>query len=418
MSSSSRSPRARLLGRAIAVVPLALASAGAFAQQTYVVPRVEATAEWNSNRELVDLRSQEDGSTGYKLNADVLFGRRTQTTTFEARPRVQFQEFPDRDGIDPVDYALDARAERVGVKGTVGLLGRYARQDVFNAEYGSAGFDELQPNDPGVDAGGIVFVGGTRETIRAEPSFRWNWSPLTAIGGSAYYERVDYSSDVAFNRVGYDAQYAELVVIRALGPRTEFHVGPYYAHSETDTGSNETDSVGARLSWKYEATERTRFSVSGVVERNDITDYLPGGPVDTETTEWGLEVAGYYRQRVGGIRYSIGRFLRPSTLGSRRTADQVRVQYVRPLTPLLTLDFALRATRDQRIGGGEIAVIEKRNRALAELTLTRQLTPTFYVTGGARYAWQDFAGTSNATNYGAFLGFGWRGLDRREARTR
>lgn len=414
MSSSCRNAVRRAL--AAAAVPLALAGTPALAQQTYVIPRVEATAEWNSNREMVDLNSREDATEGYKVNADVLFGRRTQTTTIEARPRVQFQEFPDRDGVDPVDYALDAKAERVGVKGAVSAIARYARQDVYNAEYGDPSFDDLEPDDPGIDSSGIVFVGGTRETARFEPGFRWNFSQLTAIGGSASYERVDYSNDIAFDRVGYDAQYAELVLIRALGPRSEFHVGPYYSHSETDTGSNETDSLGARLTWKHEATETTYFSVSGVVERNDITDFVPT-PVESETTEWGLEFSGFYRQRVGGIRYSVGRFLRPSTLGSRRSSDQVRVQYIRPLTPLLSLNAALRGTRDQRIGGvgGDL---EDRNRAIAELTLTRQITPTFYVTGGARYAWQDLGGTSNATNYGVFLGFGYRGLDRREAMTR
>jgi hypothetical protein len=413
MSSSSRSA----VRRALLVAPLALASAPAFAQQTYVVPRVEATAEWNSNREMVEDGSQEDATEGYKINADVLVGRRTQTTTLEVRPRVQFQEFPDRDGVDPVDYALDARAEHVGVKGTVGAIARYARQDVFNAEYGNPGFDDLQPEDPGVDSSGIVFVGGTRETARVEPSFRWNFSQRTAFGGSASYERVDYSSDIEFDRVGYDAQYAELVVIRALGPRSELEIGPYYAHSETDTGSNETDSVGARVTWTHEATETTYFTVSGVVEQNDITDFVPE-PVESDSTEWGVEFSGFYRQRVGGIRYSIGRFLRPSTLGSRRASDQVRVQYIRPLSPLMTFNAALRATRDKRIGGDDVPVVENRDRAIAELTLTRQITPTFYVTGGARYAWQDLGGESNANNYGVFLGFGWRGLDRREARTR
>lgn len=418
MSSSSRSSmnRARLAAAVAAVPVFALGAGVARAQQTYVIPRAEATAEWNSNRELVSAAGEEDGSPGYKLNADVLLGRRTQTTTFEARPRLQFQEFPDRDGIDPVDYALDARAERVGVRGSVGAIARYARQDVYNAEYGNVEFDELQPDGPGVDAGGIVLVGGTRETVRIEPSFRWNLSERMGLGGSASWERVDYDTNIAFDRVGYDAQQVELLLIRTLGPRTELSVGPYVARSETDTGSNETESVGGRVTWQHEATETTRFTVSGVVEQNDITDFLPQR-VAAESTQWGLEVSGLYRQRVGSIRYSIGRFLRPSTLGSRRTADQVRVQYLRPLTPLLSLSAALRATRDERIGRDEFATVRQRERAIAELTLTRQLTPTFYVTGGARFAWQD-VGAASATNYGAFVGVGWRGLDRRQARTR
>lgn len=399
--------------RSAALAACAFTAVGsATAQEYYVVPHVEAAAEWNSNREMVDSEGNADPSMGYKLIGDALIGRRTPLTTFELRPRVQLQEFPDRSGIDPADYLLDARAQRVTKTSEFGIRGRYARQDVYNAEYGQAAFDGPGPTDPsappGTDPGGIVFVGGTRETIVAEPSFRHAFSPLTALGGLVRYERIHYDRDVDFQRVGYDAKYGELVVIRTLGPRAELHAGPYVSRSETDTGSNRTNTVGATVAMHYEWSPTTYFVVSASGERSDVTDFVPTR-LETKSTDWGLEFTGVYRQRIGRVRYSVGRYLAPGTFGARRTRDQLRVQYQRPLSPLLELDGAVRLSRDQRVGG---VVGENRDRALAELTLTRLLTRTWFVSGGLRYAWQDLNGQSSAHNIGAFVSVGYRGLKR------
>jgi hypothetical protein len=405
-----------LCRRLVAAFVLLLAgSASSWAQQTYFVPTVEGTAEWNTNRELVTIPALEDESVNYRLNALALWGRRTERGELELQPRVQFQEFPDREGIDPVEYFLDVRGKHRTLKSDTAFFARYEHRDVFNAEYGDAAFDEFDPDRSDITSSGIVFVGGTRETIEVEPSFRYQFSQLTAVSGLINYRNVDYADNFVEDRVGYESPYAELMLIRTLGPVSEIAVGPYGAHSEAEDGSNETDTVGAKVRLGYKWSETVYFTAAALYERDDLTAFTPT-PVEESFGDWGLEFSGYYNRRLAGVRYSIGRFFTPSSVGSRTIKDQIRVQYARPLSPVMTFEGAVRLSREERVGETQQ---RDRDRAIAELILTRQFTPTWYVSGGYRYVWQDLSGAGGeADNNGVYVTVGYRGLNSRTAITK
>jgi hypothetical protein len=384
--------------------------ASAWAQQTYFVPTIEATAEWNSNRELVTIPELEDETENYRINALALWGWQTHRTQIELRPRIQFQEFPDREGIDPVEYFLDLRAQHHTLKSTTAFFARYAHQDVYNAEYGDAAFDDFDPDRSDFTSSGIVFVGGTRQTFEAEPSFRYAFTELTAVSGLLNYRKVDYGDDFVSDRVGYESPYAELMLIRTLGTVSELSIGPYAARSEADNGSNETDTVGAKASLGYRWSETMYFTADAMYERSDITEFTPA-PVEDSVGDWGFEFAGYYRKRLASVRYSIGRTFTPSTFGTRTTTDQVRVQYIRPMSPVMTFNGALRGMRDERVGD---TAKRDRDRAIAELSLTRQITPTWYIGAGYRYVWQNLAGPGGeADNNAVSVTVSYRGLNPR-----
>jgi hypothetical protein len=301
------------------------------------------------------------------------------------------------------------------LKSQTALFARYAHQDVYNAEYGDAAFDDFDPDRPDITSSGIVFVGGTRETIEVEPSFGYQFTELLAVSGLLNYRKVDYADNFVEDRVGYDSPYAELMLIRTLGPVSEIAIGPYAARSEAEDNSNETDTVGVRASLGYEWSETVYFTAAAVYERNDLTQFTPT-PVTTSVGDWGLEFSGYYRRRLAGVRYSIGRFFTPSSVGSRTIKDQVRLQYRRPLSPLMSFDCAVRLTREERVGDTEQ---RDRDRAIAELALARQITATWYVSAGYRYVWQDLVGPGGeADNNGLYLTVGYRGLNSRTASTK
>jgi hypothetical protein len=389
-------------------------SASSWGQQIYFVPTIEGTAEWNSNRELT-IPELEEESVNYRLNASALWGRRTGRSELELRPRVQLQEFPDREGIDPAEYFLDVRGVYHTLKSQTALFARYAHQDVYNAEYGDAAFDDFDPDRADITSSGIVFVGGTRETIEVEPSFRYEFTELLAVSGLLNYRMVDYADNFVEDRVGYDSPYAELMLIRTLGPVSEIAIGPYGARSEAEDDSNETDTVGVKARLGYKWSETVYFTAAAVYERNDVTEFTPI-PVTTSVGDWGLEFSGYYNRRLAGVRYSIGRFFTPSSVGARTIKDQVRLQYRRPLSPVVSFDGAVRLTREARVGDTEQ---RDRDRAIAELALTRQFTPTWHVSVGYRYVWQDLAGPGGeADNNGLYLTVGYRGLNSRMASTK
>ena len=147
-------------------------------------------------------------------------------------------------------------------------------------------------------------------------------------------------------------------------------------------------------------------------ERNKSTVTGLTTTTDESSTNWGLEIGGERRTDVGGIRYSLGRYLQPSGLGNRRQTNLIQLEYDRALSERTAFTSALRLTRDQSIGKADTQ--RGRDRVRLELSLARQLTRTWEVSGGYRFSWQDLGGVADqADSHGVFLVVGFNGLDPR-----
>jgi hypothetical protein len=401
-------------------VALALLGAGAGspvqAQQNYFVPSVEVGAEYNSNRELVDLRK--DPTTAYIGRLDLRMGRQSPLGHTEIRPRLTVQEFPDREGVDPIEAFLNVHSDYHTLRGAYALIADFARQDTFNVQYGDTLDDidpttPIDPNDPvDDDDTGVVLVGVTRTTWRIEPSFQYSLTERNALGARIRYTDVRYSSkdfEEREQRVGYESPYAEATFIRTLNERTHLSIGPYVTRYDADNGLVQTDTIGALIGLHHE-TERSDVNVELTAESSDITNEVPTPPEETTDSSWGLEVAGHRRNRIGGIRYSVGRFLQPSTIGNRRQRDEIRLQYDRPMTPRFGWIGTVRLSEDTRIGESA----STRKRAQGELRLRGFFTRTMFWSGGYRYTWQDVdTVAAQGQNHAVFLSFGYRALDPR-----
>jgi hypothetical protein len=403
MSSSFRSAAAVvLLGGALCASP------ASFAQQSYFIPRVEVGAEWDSNRELTSDSSRVQSTESYRAQLEARMGRRTERSETELRPRVIVQEFPSRSGVDAVEGFLDLHSGYESPRTQMSVEGQYARQDTINAEYGQAQFDPAHPGDPQSGDTGLILVGHTRTSVDVLPTIEHELTERLGVEGTLRYQSVSYDSDTT-TQSGYDYGRAGVSLTERLSQRTLLAVGPYYSRYEADHNVEQSDSYGASIDLRHEWSEVSYVLVSLSGERSQNTQLQPVRQ-DSSATSWGLQFTGYTRYRVGYVRYSIGRFLTPSTLGSRRQVDQLRVEYQRPLSPLMSFTGAVRYWKDQHIGnlggGGD------GNRARADLTLTRQLTRTWALALSYRYAWQDINTSSgSAENHAAFLSFGYHGLD-------
>jgi len=110
------------------------------------------------------------------------------------------------------------------------------------------------------------------------------------------------------------------------------------------------------------------------------------------------------------VRYSIGRFLEPSSFGGRTTQDQFRVQYTRSLSERLQFNSAVRFTRYKDVGNIQNA--ETRERGNAELSLRTLITPLWYVSGGYRFAYQHLPSQLHAvSSNGVFITVGYHGRE-------
>jgi hypothetical protein len=407
MSSSFRN-----LCRAAPILALA-AAADAWAQETVITPAVDVGAEWDSNREMLPETANADSSMSYRATLETTLSRRTPRSQTTFRPRIVAQEFPDRSGIDPIEGFLDLRTNYQTLKGNLGLLGRWARQDAIHAEFSDAAFDDFDPNDPQAGEQSIVLVGRTRTTTQVMPTFAYSITETTQLDANVEYLAVDYSDDVSGVSQSYTSPSAEVTIAHEVTPRAQIAIGPYYARFETDDDINKTDTIGAVASWRYRWSEITFAMISLRFERNDVEDQRLLEPQE-ESTDWGIEFSGARTMRVGSMRYSLGRFLSPSTIGSRRQSDQFRFQYDRPLSPRIEFGFATRLARDTRVGSDPFATGTttgdgRRERARAELNLRWMMSRTMYIGTGYRFAWQNFDGPNDgAKNHAVLLTFGYR----------
>ena len=411
MSSSFRS-------RNLAIAVLLAAPAVVQAQQNFFLPSFETAAEWHNNRELATASAQEKSGGIYYARAEALIGRVDQRSNFELRPWISYQEVPDRKDNEPLEVGVNLRSLLQTTKSDWRFNARYMERDAVTSEIGSAGFDSFDPNNtPGGDTG-VVTVGGKRKDLTIYPNVTYRFTELTRLEVRLEVDHVSYDNNLAFRRVGYDANAVEATVVHRLSRRVELIAGPYVENFESDDKRNKTDGYGLILGTGFSPAETAFVTAQVRAERNDVTTRT-FTPVATESkdkqTSVGFEVVGHYSWPASRIVYNAGRFLEPGTIGSRVKNDTLRVQYSRFITARLTAVGAVRLQRDDRIEDAALAGTNK--RFFADLSMYWQLTPTWYVGGGYRFLQQDLAAeTHKSSDHAVFVQLGYRALDPRPRR--
>ncbi len=402
---------------AAAACVLAVTFAREACAQTYVIPSVELSSEYHTNRELNAAPGQADPMTGYIATAQALIGKRTQRSQTELRPRVRFQEYPDRSGVDPVDLFLDLQSDFRTLKGVYAVLVNASRQDTFNAEYGQAGVDTSGPETPdSTNDTGIVFVGDTRTGVRVRPSMDYTFSERTGFASTLTYENVNYEQVAITAREDYSDISLDALLRHQIRPLTEFEIGPYVSRFKATETDNRTESVGITAGWNHEVSEVSHTEITTSVERTKIEDPTLLGPSQTETN-WSAEFKGYRNGRASRLDYGVGRYLAPSGIGSKVQRDELRLQYTRQWTPRFDWRGGLRGGREQRLGSDNSE--RDRNYVRAEFFVRWFMTQTMYISGGYRYAWQKYKASPNdADDNAALLIFGFKGLDVRRSAAR
>lgn len=399
----------------------AVVTSAAWGQQSYFIPRVEVRGEGHTNRELRPEADAKQSSNSYRATFETLTGIRSNRGQIDLRPRIAVQEFPDRGGADRFEAFTDLSATYRMPKGLLGLTGSFSRQDVFNSELGESDFDDLDPENPlppDVPTGAAP-VDRTRVRYTFEPRFSHQLSTIFRIDSKLQYESQRFESDDIEGQtpnsggVGYDAPYAEILLVRAFGPRTEAGLGTYATRYEPDNEVSVTDSFGGLVSFRQRWSETASLAILFRAEKNDVEFSDPEDPLllDESSTNWGIEVLGQRKLAASELRYSVGRFLRPTSLGNRRTADQIQLQYSHLLSQLTKINATLNLQKDQSVSDADD---ETRERARLSLAWERKLTQNWTFSVGYRYSLQDQGeNVSSADNHTGFISVGYRGLDPR-----
>jgi len=411
--SYRRSAGLRLaVSRACVIAAVAALPPGtSFAAQTYVQPQFDLRAESSDNFNLIPGGSPDSDVYGYIADLQALIGIATPRSNTSIRPRVRLQEYPDRDDMERLEAFLDVRSQYKWERSEFLVLGKYSRQDSYNADQPSGEFDPLDPNDPADPNAGNNQVGQTRNLFLIRPNYTFALTERTRLGVEADYQAVRYDADSGqATQTDYDFMIGQGFVSWSIDPRSDFSIGAYVSKYEATDDSSDADAYGGEIGYQYRWSETIGAEVSIVYEQDDTTDYVPVTVKDS-TSGWGGTVTGYRQGEVSSWRVTAGRTFIPTGDGGKANSDQFRVQYDRDLSERLSFRGAARYEARTELGGN--TGDNDRDYARADLTLKWMMAPTWYLQGGYSYVWEDRASApGDAANNKLFVSFGYQGLAR------
>jgi hypothetical protein len=408
--------RALALPKAVlAMLPVCcLVLSTANASETYILPAVSVGSEFNSNRNMSPDASNANSTEGYTANAEAILGVRTPRSSSELRPRIRYQKFPSDQQFDRTEGWLNLKSELNTERSDFILFGEYSRQDVFTAHFINVGFDPFDPNPPPTSNISNSEVKETRTLAELRPSYAYRWNATTGVGVDFLVQDMRYSADVPLTTQDYDNWQSNLKFLRRLSPQTELAAGGFVGRFKTKDGINKTDSVGALLEFSHDWSKEDSSTLSLVVERNKA-DVLGSVPSEETTTNWSALFSTLRRGEVSHLRFVIGRELIPSGAGGLESNDGIRAQYDRNLSQRLAFAAALHAYRQRLLNAnntGNTGSSSNRDVATVELSLDWAVTPTWLLSGGYGYNWQDVLSTTgSASNNRVFVTFGYRALN-------
>ncbi len=412
MSSSCRSRGRVQIATSICCATLftALPIGSPRAAQTYVQPQVDVRVENNDNWDLAPGGSNDSDVYGYIADLQALLGIATPRSDTSLRPRIRLQEYPDRDDISGFEGFLDLRSTYRWEISDLLLNVRYSHQDLYNAELprGEEIFDPLDPNFGGdTSESARVIVGEVRDRLRVTPRYTYDVSERLSVGGDASLDFSRYNTDL---REDYDFWRVGGFTRWSLNPRTAVGADIYVSRYETTEDTTQTDGQGVGVSVVHTYSENSGIEGRLFYESNDIEDSVPVR-VEESTSGWGGNVTAFVNGEVTQWRFTLEQGFWPSGEGGKTESSQFRAQYRRDLTQRVRFNGTARYLRDRAIGTTDDD--NDRDYARLELSLRYQMAPTWFVSGGYAYIWQEYVSdTDDAMNNQFFLGVSYLGLGR------
>lgn len=411
MSSSYRESVRLKAAIACVITTGAALPVAAWGAQVYVQPQIDLRTEANDNLDMKPEGTPEGDTFGFIADAQTLVGIFTQRSETSVRPRLKFQEYPDRDDLQRVEAFLDLRSRYKWERSEFLLIGRYALQDSLNVETPSGEFDPLDPNFGGNSDSSSILVGETRQRIELNPTFDFSLTERLRAGVGVNYEDVTYDAESGQStRTDYDFTMVDGSLAWTLNPQSEVALAVYASQYRAKDDSSETDAYGAGVGYTYQWSEVTGVEARLYYETNDVTDYVPVR-FEESTSGLGGSLVAYRKLEVSDWRFTLSRQYIPTGDGGKSESDQLRLQYNRDLSEQLS--FLGAARYEKRNAITESGSGDDRDYARLDLSLNWFMSETWYLRGGYSYIWQDREqDNGDADNNKLFVSVGYQGIRR------
>lgn len=390
------------LGAVLLVMVTVYSDAGA-AVDAYFVPQVSARGEYHTNIDLV-AEGPKDNVTGYSGLASAVMGWRSQRNITELRPRIEYYDYQDRNELQRTTGSLEFKNQYASQRSEWELVGGYRRHTAYEAQRVEATYDEFDPDDPTVSLPGrTVLASETRTRIQVRPGYTYKFSERLGAEVGALYQSERFSA--GSDSVDYNYLTGTASMLWGVAPRTQLGTGVYLTDYDGEN-ADQVQSIGGTLGLNHRWSQTLTLGANLKYEQTEVDNVESG--INDNLNNWGVELSLVKSGQISSLRFDAGRTFNPSSVGSRTTLDQVRVQYSTNFRPRWTYLAAVRGfrTRDaEKVQSGE-----DRDYASAYTQLAWNVTRTWSVSAAYSYYWRKYVNAEGAYDHMVTLGVTYRGL--------
>jgi hypothetical protein len=266
----------------------------------------------------------------------------------------------------------------------------------------------VYPVSPTSPETGKAVVGATRDSAFLVPAYNFKYSPLLGFGVSGLYQRIDYSPNDDIAHVDFAYYFGKASVTWTLGPRSELSFGGFDSKYEATRYFSDAKGAGGTLDLDTNWTPLFSTTASVVAEHVEVDTAIPK-PFMGSKNAYGATVSAQYKTLVSQYRLNAGQLVTPSGGGSLFLSDQIQAEYDRNFSERWSFTGALITLKNRGITSN--LDVDNRTYVQTLVEVSWNLTPRWYLLGGARYMWEKYQiNTSGAADTRVYFRIGYKGL--------
>jgi hypothetical protein len=367
-------------------------------------PEIRTGGRYEDNPRLRE-GGDEDEITGGYLDLAAVAERRSDTSTFQIRPRLYFDRYDDSDE-DSDDQYLDTVWRTRGQRSTFDFRGNISNQQVRRGETSEVDFAESELDEEDQSTSGRIDRRRDRLRWRVRPQYEYDLSQRTKIGVGAEYVDVDYNNEELGEASDYSNATGRLFIERELSQKNRARLTGFASAYDSSDVNNDSKSFGGALSFERDVTETFSWYASGGAAWTEV-EAGDNNEIDENQTSF-LFSSGVKREwERTRLQAEASRSLDPSGTGFLKTRDGVRVNLRHQFRPRWTGDLGVYAFRDEDVD--DVVEVNKRDYARILTRLSWQMTPEWFIEGSYTYTYQDYDDTpGDADSNAVALGIAYR----------
>jgi hypothetical protein len=401
----------RRLGQCLVGVPLLSVAWAAGAAQYTWSPKVEATTEFNTNRDLVQTNA--DSSAAYFLDFGGQLKIATPRSVTTLRPVIRAQQYPDQDALNSFEGMLDFYTQTQFQRGRFDVFGQYEHRDAYNADLADPHFNDINPGPPppGTDSGKVNNRGVTREKLYLAPQVVHEMTERLDMGLSASYQKIDYSNGLLSSNVPYDYLRGTASAGYDVTQRTSLVTSLFAADYSANEIGLKANGHGLSFGFEQHSTQLLTTKLSVTVEKWDVNQKLLSAAFSGDSTTVGGTLDVRYKGEVSTTQLLVSRSVAPSTRGGVFNVDEVQLQLDRALSERLQLRAAGLYYRENVLQSAN--PLPGQDYFNGEIALRWAVARDWYVSGGGRYTWiKGEFDAKSADNEAVFLSVAFQRADK------